>query len=304
MKAHFSQLKASRLLMMVIIGLILIKIAAGWWTGSISILAQAMDSLLDLAAALITFIAIRIAMKPPDEEHPFGHGKAEDVAGIAQCVLIFVTSALIIYSAILRIIQGTTIQLTYVGIAVMAVSIVVSVLLSRYLLRIARQTDSIALEANARNISADIYSAFAVLAGLLIVQFTGSGIIDAIIAIVVALYILRMAYYTFRKPFSRLMDTKLQPSEENVIKECILKYSAEVVEYHKLRTRQSGNQRYIDLHVVMSKGLDLEKAHNICNCIEDSIRDSLPRASITIHIEPCTEECDQCSVVCNIRENR
>jgi len=163
---------ATKLLISVVLGLIIIKVVVSWLTGSISILAQAADSLLDLFAAIITFSAIRIAARPADAEHPYGHGKVEDVAGAVQGILIFIAGGLIIYSAIGRIIKGSSIELVESGIAVMVISIVVSIFLSRHLLRVSRTTGSVALEANARNIATDVYSASAVLVGLAVVRFT------------------------------------------------------------------------------------------------------------------------------------
>lgn len=295
---------AARLLIVIVIGLILLKVAVSWLTGSISILAQAADSLLDLFAGIITFSAIRIAAKPADEEHPYGHGKAEDIAGVSQGILIFIAGGLIIYSSIHRIIEGTSIELAEAGIGVMLVSIVVSIFLSRHLLKVSRATDSVALEANARNIAADVYSALAVLVGLVMVRLTGLSIIDPIIAIGVAIYILKMAYDTIRKPFSGLVDTKLSPSQETVIKSCLISYGQQVVNFHALRTRRAGNQRYIDLHLVMNGDISLQQAHEICDQIEAEIQTGLPQSSVTIHIEPCSDECEQCSVVCSRRRTK
>ena len=134
---------ATNLLIGVVVGLILVKIAVGWFSGSISVLAQAADSFLDLFAGLVTFFAIRIATKPADEKHPFGHGKAEDMAGVVQGVLIFITAGLIIYSAIHRIINKTGLELAEAGIGVMVVAIIASVFLSRHLLKVSRATGSV-----------------------------------------------------------------------------------------------------------------------------------------------------------------
>ena len=294
---------ATKLLIGVVVGLIIVKVVIGWLTGSISILAQATDSLLDLFAAVVTFSAIRIASKPADAEHPYGHGKAEDIAGIGQGILILIAAALIIYGAIDRIIKGSTIELAEGGIAVMAASIVVSIFLSRHLLRVSRSTGSIALEANARNIAADIYSASAVLVGLAIVRFGGPklNIIDPILAIGVAVYILKVAIDTIRRPVSGLLDAKLPPSQEAVIEGCLNKYSHEVSGYHALRTRRAGSQSYIDLHLVMAGGITLEEAHQICDQIEGEIQRVLHEASVIIHAEPCNNECEQCSALCSKR---
>jgi len=292
---------ATKLLIGVVVGLIIFKVVVSLLTGSISILAQAADSLLDLFAGLITFFAIRIAAKPADAEHPYGHGKAEDIAGVVQGILIFITGGLIIYSAIDRIIKGSSIALTEAGIAVMAVSIVVSIFLSRHLMNVSRRTGSIALEANARNIAADVYSASAVLVGLAIVRFTGINTIDPILAIGVAIYILKIAIDTIRRPVSGLLDETLPSSQQAVIEECLRKHSREVSGFHALRTRRAGNKSYIDLHLVMAKDIRLEQAHQICDRIEFEIRSTLHEASVTIHAEPCDNECEQCAAICSKR---
>jgi cation diffusion facilitator family transporter len=292
---------ATKLLLGVVVGLVVIKVVVGWLTGSISILAQAADSLLDLFAAIITFSAIRIAAKPADAEHPYGHGKVEDIAGAGQGILILIAGGLIIYVAIGRIIEGSSIELAEAGIAVMAVSIVISLFLSRHLLRVARRTNSVALEANARNIATDVYSASAVLVGLATVQLTGLSIIDSAIAIGVAIYILKVAVDTIRKPMSGLLDEKLPPSQEAVIEDSIRKHSGEVSGFHALRTRRAGSQSYIDLHLVMAGDISLERAHQICDKIENEIETRLHEASVTIHCEPCDDQCEQCSAICSKR---
>jgi len=294
---------ATKLLIGVVVGLIVFKVVVGWLTGSISILAQAADSLLDLFAGIITFSAIRFAAKPADAEHPYGHGKVEDIAGIVQGTLIFIAGGLIIYSAIGRIIKGSSfeIELAEAGIVVMAVSVVVSIFLSRHLLRVSRRTGSVALEANARNIATDVYSASAVLVGLAIVRFTGLNIIDPILAIGVAVYILKVAVDTIRKPISGLLDETLPLSQQAAIEGCLGKHSREVSGHHALRTRRAGSQSYIDLHLVMAGDVSLEQAHRICDQIEVEIQSVLHEASVIIHAEPCNNECEQCLAICSKR---
>ena len=292
---------AVKLSLIVIIGLVGLKVGIGVITGSLSVLAQAADSFLDLLAVSITFFAIRIAIKPADGEHPFGHGKVENIAAVVQAVLIFTAGGSIIYSAVRRIITGSTVALTEAGIGVMLVSIIASIFRSRHLHKVSQATDSVALQANARNIATDVYSAAAVLAGLIVVRFTGLSIIDPIIALLVALFIFKVAYDVLRKSFGGLIDAKLPEAEENIIRSSILEHDYELVGFHKLRTRKSGNQRHVDLHVVMPKGASVEDAHRICDRLEQDIRGKLRHTDVVIHIEPCDEECDQCIVICSTR---
>ncbi len=293
---------AARLSIAVIIGLVTLKVVVAIMTGSISILAQAVDSFLDLFAILVIFLAIVVATRPADEEHPFGHGKVENIAAIIQALLIFTAGGLIIYSAVIRIIQGTTIELTEAGIGVMLVSVIVSIFLSRHLLKVSRITDSIALEASARNIAADVYSAAGVLVGLVVIRLTGLNILDPIIALLVALFILKVGYDTLRRSFGGLVDVRLPEAEEVEIKSCITEHYSELVSFHKLRTRKAGSQRYINLHLVMPKNASVDEAHRMCDHLEQDIENRLHHTSVTIHVEPCSIECNQCQVSCSLRK--
>jgi cation diffusion facilitator family transporter len=297
-----TQTGAAKLMLIVVIGLIVLKVIVAVITGSISILAQAVDSSLDLFAVVITFFTIRIAAKPADKEHPFGHGKVENISAVVQAGLIFIAGGLIIYSAIHRIMVEATVELTEAGIGVMLVSMIASIFLSRHLFKVARSTDSVALEANAHNIAADVYSTAAVLAGLVAVRLTKINILDPIIAMGVALLILKSSYDVLHKSFGGLVDVKLPEAEESAIKSCILEHSGKVVAFHELRTRKSGSQRYIDLHLVMPRNANVEEAHRMCDHLEQDIENRLSRTNVTIHVEPCTIECEQCAVSCILRQ--
>lgn len=294
----------ARLTIIVIIGLIALKVAVGAITGSLSMMAQAADSFLDLFAVAITLLAIRIAARPADEEHPFGHGKAENIAAITQAILIFLTGGSIVYAGIRRIMTGATLEMTEAGIGVMLVSIIASIFLSRHLLKVARATDSLALQANARNIAADVYSAAAVLVGLVAVRFTGLSIIDPILALLVAVFVLKVACDVLKNSFGGLVDAKLPQTEETAIRSAITEhFGGEVVDFHALRTRKAGSQRYIDLHLVMPKNTSVEEAHRMCDHLEQDIEDKLTNTDVTIHVEPCDENCAWCSFTCDSRKD-
>ena len=293
---------AAKLALVVVIGLVVLKVGVAVITGSISITAQAVDSFLDLFAITITFFAIRMAGMPADEEHPFGHGKVEGIAAVVQAVLIFTAGGLIIYSAVYRIVVGATIELTEAGIGVMIVSIVVSIFLSRHLLKVSRAADSIALEASARNIAADVYSASGVLVMLVVVRFTGFSILDPIIALGVSFFILKAAYGVMRKSFGELVDVKLPEAEEETLRSCIMEHITQLAGFHEVRTRKSGNQRFIDLHLMLPKNASVEEAHQMCDHLERDIESRLPNSNVTIHVEPCSTECKQCRVsYCSLR---
>jgi cation diffusion facilitator family transporter len=294
---------AAKLSLIVVIGLIVFKVVVSVITGSISISAQAADSSLDLFAIAIIFFAVRMASKPADEQHPFGHGKVESIAATGQAALLFTASGVIIYLAVQRIIKGTTIELTEAGIGVMLVSIIVSIFLSRHLLKVSRATDSVAIEALARNIAADVYSAAGVLAALAAIRFTGLSILDPIIAVVVAFFILKAARNVIRKSFGELVDVRLPKTEQNEIVFCVKEHTGQLVGFHEIRTRKAGNQRFIDLHLVMPRNVSVEEAHLMCDHLEQDIKNRLPNSSITIHVEPCSTECDQCTTFsCSLRK--
>lgn len=279
--------------------LIVLKLTVGVIGGSVSIIAQAIDSLLDLFASVINFFSLRFAIKPADREHPFGHGKMESISGVVQAVFIFAAFAFILYQAITRIISGVAIEYVTAGIAVMGACIVVDIFLSRYLLRVARNTDSIALESYAKNITTDVYTMSGVLIGLVVVQITQRSILDPIIAIGVALLILKTAYDVLKRSFPHLIDVRLPADEEALIESCMREHMGEMVGYHKLRTRKSGSERHIDLHVVVAADASVESAHALCDRLEDEIKARLSNIHVTIHVEPCDKDCDGCPGTCS-----
>lgn len=287
---------AAKLSLVIVITLVVLKAAVAAITGSLSIIAQATDSFLDIVAVATTLSAVRIASKPADEEHPFGHGKVENIAAVGQALLIFAAGGVIIYSSIRRMITGAPIEMTEAGMAVMVVSIIASIFLSRHLRKVARATDSIALEANAHNIATDVYSAAAVLVGLIIIRFSELNIMDSIIALSVAVLILKVGYDVVKKSFGGLVDVKLPEVEETAIRACVTKYSDKLIDCHELRTRKAGSHRYIDLHLVMYKYASVEEAHKICDDVEQDIKSQLPHTSIIIHVEPCDEKCEKCPI--------
>jgi cation diffusion facilitator family transporter len=293
---------AARLFLGVVVSLIVLKIAVGIITGSISIWAQAADSALDLLAAIITFITVGFSARPADEGHPFGHGKMEDIAAALQAALLLTAAASIIITSVRRIVAGEAIQMTELGAGVMFVSMVASIMLSRHLFHVAKETGSVALEANAHNMKGDIYSTAGVAAGLALVRLTGVAVIDPILAILVALLILRMAYRVGRMAIGGLLDVRLPENEEKLITSIISEHSSELAGFHEVRTRKSGSQRFVDLHLILPKNARVEDAHRMCDHLEQDIAGKLPRANVTIHVEPCDTACDRCGLTpCSLK---
>lgn len=284
--------------------IICIEMTAGILVGSMSIIAGAVHSIIDLLAAVIAFFSVRVSAKPADHQHPFGHGKVENISGTVEAILIFLAAIFIIYEAIQKIISGSALSFTELGIAVMLLSMLVNFLVSRHLLRVARKTESLAIEADARHLSADIMTSIGVVVGLLAVRFTRIQLLDPIVAIAIALIIMYTAYTMTKKSFGGLVDERLPVAEEQVITRCITEHTSELIGFHKLRTRKAGAQRHIDLHLVMSKVLSLEEVHKMCDHLEQDIKGKLGNVTVTIHAEPCETECGECTVVCPIGNNK
>jgi cation diffusion facilitator family transporter len=217
-------------------------------------------------------------------------------------VLIFAAAGTIIYSSVQRIITGAEVEMSEAGIGVMLVSVIASIFLSRHLRKVARATDSLALEASAQNINADIYSAAGVLVAMVLIRFTGWSILDSIVAIGVSVFILKAAYDVVRQSLSQLVDEKLPETEEEEVISCIEEHTTQLAGFHKVRTRKAGSQRFVDFHLMLPKNISLEEAHDMADHIERDIKGRLSGSSITIHIEPCDTDCDQCGVVsCSLR---
>ena len=301
----FAKTGAARLSIISNTFLIVLKLIIGLITGSVSIIAEAVHSMNDLVAAFIAFLSVRVSDKPADLEHPFGHGKVENVSGTVEAVLIFVAAIAIIYEAVKKLITGVNIELTELGIGVMFISVVANIVVSRILYRVAQKTDSLALEADARHLSADVYTSLGVMVGLIAIKVTGLKILDPIVAIGVALFITKTAWIISRKTFGGLVDEKLPPGEEATIRASILEHAKDVVGFHRLRTRKAGSHRYVDLHLVMENEVSLEQAHKMCDHLEKDIASKLPNTSIIIHCEPCNaRECSQCAIQCALYQKR
>lgn len=295
---------AARLALITVSALVIFKVIVAFVTGSISITAQAVDSVLDMFAIIVAFLAVRIADTPADREHPFGHGKVEGLASVVQGLMIFAAGGWIIYSAVDRIISGAEMEMAETGIAVMVVSVLASIFLSRHLRKVAKATDSLALEAYSQNINADIYSAGGVLLAMILVSITGYGIIDSIVGILVSLFILKAAFDVLRKSYDELMDKKVPEEEEEVILATITEHTHLYAGFHKVRTRKAGNQRFVDFHLLLPKNMNLEKAHDMAHHIEQDIMERINGISVTIHIEPCDTDCDQCEIdSCSLRKS-
>ncbi len=238
--------------------LVIMKFVAGIMSGSVSVISEAIHSMMDLLAAVIAFFAVRISDNPADDEHPYGHGKFENVSGVIEALLIFVAAIWIIYEAIKKLYLREPMENTAVGIIVMSVSAITNFFVSRHLYKVAKRTDSIALEADALHLKTDIYTSAGVAVGLILIYFTRIRIIDPIVAILVALLILRESYELLNRAYKPLLDTAISSKELKIVEKCINESN---YTYHDLKSRQSGKQRFIEFHLVMPGDLPLKESY-------------------------------------------
>lgn len=265
--------------------LIIFKVITGIMVGSISIISEAIHSSIDLLASIIAYFSIKKAEKAEDKEHPFGHGKFENVSGFAEALLILFAAAIIIAEAVKKLMNGFELNDVTPGLIVMLIAAVINLFISRILFKVSKRTNSIALEADAYHLLTDVVTSFGVFIGLLLLKFTHWQLLDPITAIFVALLIIKTGISLTRKSMKDLVDSSLSNEELTTISEIIKSYS-QVVSYHELRTRKSGEQREIDIHLEFNMYYTLLETHNVCNLIENEIKVVYPNSYIMIHCEP------------------
>jgi cation diffusion facilitator family transporter len=268
-------------------GLILLKVVAGTVTGSVAILTEAVHSSIDLVASIVAYISVRKAGEPADESHRYGHEKIENLAAAIEGILILVGSAAIAFEAIRHLLGRGRVHAVGLGIAVVAVSIVVNVVVSSVLASNARLTESPALEADAAHLRTDALTSAAVLVALALVKATGAQWLDPAVALAVAAAIVVTAVRLLTRSSQVLVDQALPGDEVDTIRVAIEAFAPRgVVGYHELRTRRAGSRRYVDLHVQFRGGTSLESAHRTAHELQDLIAGRLEGVDVLIHLEP------------------
>jgi cation diffusion facilitator family transporter len=274
--------------------LIIMKSVVGILSGSVSVISEAIHSTMDLLAAIIAFFSVRVSDKKPDEEHPYGHGKVENISGVIEALLIFIAAIWIIYEALDKILNRKEIENIEWGLIVMSISAVINFFVSRQLYKVAKETDSIALEADALHLRVDVLTSLGVAVGLGLIWITGYYILDPIVAIIVAILILRESYILLKNAYSPLLDTKLPDAEIEIIKDAINKNKFGCVDFHQLRTRKGGHLKYVDLHLEVPQRYSVKESHDICDAIEKDIESKIRNIEVHIHVEPCVGNCEIC----------
>lgn len=271
--------------------LAVLKLVTAVIIGSVSVLSDGLDSSVDVLSAFIVFVGIRIAARPPDQTHPYGHGKAEYLSGLTEAVLILGGGSFVTYQAISRLINGTEISRVELGIGVLVISLLVNTGVAAQLHRVAKRYSSVALEAAAKHRASDMLTSFGVLAGLVIVKFTSLDILDPIIALGVAGVIFWAGFSIAWKSLNLLMDPGLADSEEEELVALMISYP-DVIDVIRLQTGMVGDHRRIDATLVMCRDLTVGDAHNTTNRIEANLLSRYPKSWISIHVAPCADSQD------------
>jgi ferrous-iron efflux pump FieF len=279
---------AARLSMLAAGFLIVLKTATGFITGSISVWASLLDSTMDIFASTINYFAVRAAARPADEDHTYGHGKAESLAGLFQSIVIAASGIFLIYESIRRIINRSQTSSEWIGVGTMIVAVFVSIALVKRLKRVARETESPALKADATHYVTDIYTNSGALLALVIVGIKSSWqIADPLISIAIAFYILWSAVMVGSEAIDVLMDRRLPLNVDEQIGEIVSRYKEQgVLGFHDLRTRRSGSQKFIDLHLEVARDMLLQDAHDVTVRVLRDIEAEVSRARVHIHTDP------------------
>jgi cation diffusion facilitator family transporter len=289
------KVKAARISILSNSILVSIKLTVGIVMGSVAVLSEAIHSGLDLLASIIAFYAVGKSGKPADERHPYGHGKWENVSGVVEALLILTAAVYIVYEAAQRLMGGAEIKHLGLGTAVMATSALVNWFVSRYLFKVARQTRSVALEADAWHLRADVYTSIGVLVGLALIAVTNITILDSVVAIVVALLIIKSSIELTISAMGDIFDVRLPAEDEAKIRQILSHYEGSCIDFHRLRSRKSGSDRFIDMHIVVPRKWSIEEAHKESDLIELKIRQALPNTEVIIHIDPCSKALEPCT---------
>jgi ferrous-iron efflux pump FieF len=285
--ASLGRLKLIAAVAAVAVAALLIAAKAAAWlaTGSVSLLSTMIDSLIDLAASAINLVAIHHATQPADREHRFGHGKAEPLAGLVQAAFVAGSAAFLVFEAGGRLIRPTPISNSEIGLAVMALSIVLTVGLVLFQRYVVRRTGSLAISADALHYRSDLLTNLGVIVALVLVSELDWTAADPLVAIAVAAVIGHSAWQILRRSYDVLMDRELDEEERERIRQIAVGHPG-VLAMHDLRTRSSGTHVFIQMHLEMDGGLTLRQAHAIADAVMARIEDAFPGAEVLIHEDP------------------
>ncbi len=272
------------------IATISLKTLAWWLTGSVGLLSDALESLVNLAAALLALSMLRLAASPPDEEHPYGFSKAEYLSAGIEGALIVLAAAGILASAIPRLIEPRALDAPVLGLALTSAASAINLALALLLIRVGRQNHSITLEADGQHLMTDVWTSVGVIIGVALVFATGWLRLDPLVALAVAAHIVWTGIGLVRRSASGLLDAAIARGDQDEVTRLLAEYSRRYgVAFHALRTRQAGVRRFISFHILVPDAWSVAQAHRLSEEIEARIRSLVPNASIFTHIEPISD---------------
>lgn len=270
---------------------ILLKGLAWWMTGSVGLLSDAIESFVNLAGALMALWMLALAEQPADENHPYGHGKAEYFSSAFEGFLIFVAALSIGYTAISRFLAPQPLEEVGVGLLVSVTASIINLVVARLLLKAGREHQSITLEANAHHLMTDVWTSAGVILAVGLVALSGWNWLDPTIALLVAVNIIWTGWQLMRRSASGLMDISLPQEQIRLILQMLDNYAGHGITYHALRTRQAGRRSFISFHVLVPGSWSVQTAHDWVEKIENDLRKAIPGGHITAHLEPADDPC-------------
>jgi cation diffusion facilitator family transporter len=264
-----------------------LKGAAWWVTGSVGLLSDALESLVNLAAAVLALSMLRLAAAPPDEEHQYGHSKAEYFSAGIEGALIVLAAVGILAAAIPRLMDPQPLATPVLGLALSIAATAINLTVGLLLIRVGRMHHSITLEADGQHLMTDVWTSVGVITGVALVFATDWLLLDPLLALAVAAYIIWTGVGLMRRSVSGLLDAAILPEEQNEIHKLFAEYSRRYgVSFHALRTRQAGARRFVSFHLLVPDAWTVSRAHGLCEEIEERIRMMVPNAAVFTHIEP------------------
>ncbi len=263
-----------------------LKAGAYWLTGSVGLLSDALESVVNLVAAVIALGALTIAARPPDEDHEYGHDKIEYFSGGVEGTLILLAAASIAFTSVERLLHPQPLEAVGIGLAISVLASGINLWTARVLLIAARKYHSVTLEADAHHLLTDVWTSAGVILGVLLVAVTGLYWLDPVIALLVAAQILRAGIKLVTQAARGLMDMAIAAPDRDTLEQALTPYRKEGIDFHALRTRQSGARQFISMHVLVPGDWSVQRGHNLLERLENDIRRLLPRAHVTTHLEP------------------
>ncbi|URK87291.1 cation diffusion facilitator family transporter [Rhizobium sp. RCAM05350] len=268
------------------IGVLGLKMLAWWFTGSVALLSDGLESIVNVVAAIVAFAVIGYAAKPADASHPFGHHKAEYFSAVIEGVLIVVAALLIVSEAIPAIFSPKLPETPALGLAINLAAGIINAVWAYMLIRTGRTYRSPALLADGHHILSDVVTSVGVLVGLVLAIVSGYAVLDPLLAVTVACNILYQGWKVIARSIDGLMDRAVPAEEEDAIKKAIAANAAGSLGVHDLKTREAGAAIFVDFHMVVPAAMPVGEAHDICDRLEDAIREVHAGAKIAIHVEP------------------